>query len=284
VTWVRLDTDCHADGRLRRARAVSVWPAVLCAMKRGNGIATDDDLDPVVISDLWQMDEATVTRAIGGLRAVGMLVECEGGWTTPRWSEHQPDPTNSERQRAFRERNRQARDAATEPVRNGYAPLRNDDVTARNGEKRNVTPDRTGHTGQDIQDSVLVEVDGTTSRARVEPAQLPPPPPPDGLGAVVEAFRRTQSGRQAMQVSPATVASLATMVTAHGHEAMVEAIRRASERCQGDLTIAYLRPVVAAVAAGEPEQRGRRVERKPSAAYQSEEPVASPRVVTEGLL
>ena len=43
------------------------------------------------------------------------------------------------------------------------------------------------------------------------------------------------------------------MVKAHGPATVIEAIRRASERIQGDLTIAYLRPVVASVAAGDPE-------------------------------
>ena len=93
------------------------------------------------------------------------------------------------------------------------------------------------------------------SRARVEPALLPPPPPPDGLAAVTEAFRATQSGRCALMLPPATVSVLAAMVNEHGPTVVVEAIGRASERCQGDLTVAYLRPVVVAVARGEPRER-----------------------------
>ena len=271
MTWLRLDDDYASDGTIRRCRAVQWWPLILCAMKRGGGVATDDDLSPEVLADIGQGDEEAAARAVDRLKAAGRIVQVEGGWTIPGWYDLQRETTSTERVRRHRERAK--RDETHETV----SPVSSEQEKRV---ERTTVRYVTEHNGT----GVLVEVDGTTSRARVEPSQLPPPPPPDGLGAVVEAFRRTQSGRQAMQVSPATVASLATMVTAHGHEAMVEAIRRASERCQGDLTIAYLRPVVAAVAAGEPEQRGRRVERKPSAAYQSEEPVASPRVVTEGLL
>jgi hypothetical protein len=88
----------------------------------------------------------------------------------------------------------------------------------------------------------------------------------------------------AMMLPPATVGLLSDMTAEHGAAAMLEAIRRACERCRGDLTIAYLRPVVAAVAAGEPEQRPKEdgnVRR--GAAYKAEGAVASPEVCEDPL-
>ena len=137
-----------------------------------------------------------------------------------------------------------------------------------------------------------MEVVDTTSRARVESPPVPMMPipteesPSTGIADVSEAFRRTQSGRQSMMLAPATVAVLAEMVKAHGPATVIEAIRRASERIQGDLTIAYLRPVVASVAAGEPERRPKGSEqgKYQSAAYKSASGVATPRRVPDGEL
>jgi hypothetical protein len=190
-----------------------------------------------VIADLWQMDEAAVSRALEGLRAVGLLVESPGGWTTPRWSEHQPDPSNSERQRAWRERNRKAAESVTPVTVTGRY------VTADNGVSRDVTPDRTGQdiTGQDMISRVVV-VDPSRAPAREATggdhgqdksvdAAIAHAPAPEGLDAVVEAWRRAMPATSrrgvAMFLPLATVEVVARLVATHGAQRVTDAIAEA---------------------------------------------------------
>ena len=288
--WLRLDDDYASDGTLRRCKAVQWWPLILCAMKRGGGVASDDDIAPDVLADIGQGDEDSAARAIERLKGAGKIVAVSGGWTTPGWSEFQPDPTASDRARRYRERNKSASDAASSrcvTVTSRDETVRHGDVTVQNGSSRLTGQDRTGQdrTGQ-------AEVVDTTSRTRVDSSPAPMMMAPIeaaaniGIADVSEAFRRTQSGRQSMMLAPATVAVLAEMVKAHGPPIVIEAIRRAAERIQGDLTIAYLRPVVASVAAGEPERRPKHGEpgKYQSAAYKSANGVATPRRVPDGEL
>lgn len=264
MSWLRLDDDYASDGTIRRCRAVAWWPLILCAMKRGGGVASDDDLSGEVLADIGQGDAEAAERAVDRLKAAGRIVAADGGWTVPEWNELQRDATSTDRVRRMRERRKQDETACN------VSPV---------SMERDVTVKRP--TGQDmtLQDGTCSSGGGSDpSRARVEPAVLPPTPPPDGLQMVTEAFRATQSGRSALMLSPATVTVLAAMVKDHGAVVVVEAIRRASEKCQGDLTVAYLRPVVAAVAKGEPEQRQkpqREGEYQPGV-YKSKNGVATP--------
>ena len=282
MSWLRLDADYAQDGTLRRCRAVMWWPLILCALKRGGGVASADDIAPDVLADLGQGDEDAAARAVEKLKAAGLLVEVDGGWTTPKWSNLQPDPTASDRAKRYRDRNKAASDEAasrTVTVTHRDVTIGDRDATADNGPSRltYIQDIHTGHTPDVVDD---------TSRARpVEPPRLTTTPPiPDRLHDVCEAFRRTQSGRMAMMLPPATVGLLSDMTAEHGAAVVLEAIRRACERCRGDLTIAYLRPVVAAVIAGEPEQRpkedqfGRR-----GAAYRAENGCASPEICEDPL-
>jgi hypothetical protein len=259
VSWLRLDSDYASDGTLRRCKAVQWWPLILCAMKRGGGVASDDDISPEVLADIGQGSEDAARLAVERLKASGKLIEVPGGWSTPGWSEHQPDPTASDRARRYRERNRAASDAADErasrcvTVTSRDETVRHGDVTAENGSSR-----QTGHTRQDIHtDHSEREAAVTTSRARADDPPTPPPPTRKPVGAVVEAFRATQSGREAMMVAPRTVQELGAMVDAHGEATVIEAIGRAADSCKPPLTLAYLRPVVEAVARGEPRGKPR---------------------------
>ena len=60
-----------------------------------------------------------------------------------------------------------------------------------------------------------------------------------------------------MIVSPRTVGEIGALVDAHGPDVVVEAIGRAADSCRPPLTLAYLRPVVEAVARGEPKGKPR---------------------------
>ena len=262
MSWLRLDSDFASDGTVRRCKAVLWWPLILCALKRGNGVASDDDISAEVLADIGQGDEESAARAVERLKAAGLLVAVEGGWTTPRWSEVQQDPSASDRARRYRERNRQAQEAASRcvTVTERDDTVRHGDVTPENGTSRLTVRDSTG---QYIHETDPVTGGGsTTPRARaVEPHPPTPTPAPDGLAEVCEAFRLTQQ-RGGMFVAPATVQALADMTAQHGAATVKEAIARGHESARGGLTLAYLRPVVEAVARGEP--RGRPV-RQPNA-------------------
>ena len=266
MSWLRLDQDYSSDGTLRRCRAVQWWPLILCAMKRGGGVASDDDLSPEVLADIGQGSEDAARVAVERLRAAGKLVEVPGGWSTPGWTEHQPDPTASDRARRYRERNRAAsveadeRSSRSVTVTQRDETVRHGDVTVDNAPSRLTGQDRTGHTGQDHSER---EAAVTTSRARASgpPTPSTPTTATQPIGRVVEAFRATQSGREAMIVSPRTVGEIGALVDAHGPDVVVEAIGRAADSCKPPLTLAYLRPVVEAVARGEPRGKPRETPR-----------------------
>ena len=149
--WLRLDDDYASDGTLRRCKAVQWWPLILCAMKRGGGVASDDDIAPDVLADIGQGDEDSAARAIDRLKGAGKIVAVSGGWTTPGWSEFQPDPTASDRARRYRERNKSASDAASSryvTVSSRDETVRHGDVTVQNGSSRLTGQDRTGQDKQ----------------------------------------------------------------------------------------------------------------------------------------
>lgn len=244
MSWLRLDADYHADGTLRRCKSVMWWPLILCAMKRGGGVASDDDIAPEVLADIGQGREEDAAAAIAKLKAAGKLIPVDGGWTTPNWFEMQPDPTNSERQRRWRERNaaasREASAAVTVTDRNGY-------ITSRNEEKRSVTPDRTGqdiHTEPQREDVVV-----TTPRAHEHtpaPAhtreQQPPPPPPPPVD-VLEAWRDATNG---MFTPPAEITKLVEMAREYSPETVMRAIGEAVEsNKEKRITLNFVRSIAA---------------------------------------
>lgn len=154
--WFRMAEGFFRDGRVRKAKAMAVWPWVLSVLKRGNGFAREDDLDPEVCADDMGLTLEQASIALAGLRRVGLLVEVDGAWTADGWTSYQPDPTASDRMAKMRERNRRVSDAAearaSTPPRGMPPPVEGteDDhpalrsVTDRYGNKRSVTRDVTG--------------------------------------------------------------------------------------------------------------------------------------------
>lgn len=104
MTWLRLDDDFASDGTIRRCRAVQWWPLILCAMKRGGGVASDDDIAADVLADIGQGQEEAARLAVERLKAAGRIVAVPGGWSTPEWSDVQRETTSTERVRRHREK------------------------------------------------------------------------------------------------------------------------------------------------------------------------------------
>jgi len=104
VTWLRLDDDFASDGTIRRCRAVQWWPLILCAMKRGGGVASDDDIAADVLADIGQGQEEAARLAVERLKSAGRIVAVPGGWSTPDWGDVQRETTSTERVRRHREK------------------------------------------------------------------------------------------------------------------------------------------------------------------------------------
>ena len=121
---------------------------------------------------------------------------------------------------------------------------------------------------------------GPGERAQVHKQRLPI----RGGWASVDKTNCSTSNPMKNLLKFAVVAALADLTRIHGPDVVCEAIRRGMERSHGDLTLSYLRPVVDAVAKGEPEHRPKGSARtgQPSAAYKSVNGVAEPREVPEG--
>ena len=272
-----------ADEDVEAARPWA-WPFILDAMKAGDGVASARS-----VSDARLIKAAGLAGAVDDcgnsiIRAfveVGLVVEAEGGFVARSWAEYQREDV------AKRERQRRWREKKTSERRLGDVSETSRDVAETHERRRDDVAETATVQYSTVHNSTIqADVVDDTSRARpVEPPRLTTTPTiPDRLHDVCEAFRRTQSGRMAMMLPPATVGLLSDMTAEHGAAVVLEAIRRACERCRGDLTIAYLRPVVAAVVAGEPEQRpkedqsGRR-----GAAYRAENGCASPEICEDPL-
>lgn len=279
MSWLRLDDDYHADGTLRRCRAVMWWPLILCALKRGGGVASADDLSAEVLADLGQGSEDDAARALDRLKGAGLLVECEGRWTTPGWAKFQPDPSSTERARRFRERNKAAAEAAEKRAESARdVTLRNvaqrsetdsnGDVTLHNAAKRSVTPDRTGH---DVTRQDDPSVGGLyTSRERAHETATTPAPAPDSIGRIEALWRSTQNAGSggALMTAPMVIQELARLVAEHGESKVADAIREAGKSSrQGPPTVKFLEAIVTG---------SKRGPASTSRAFTSGESVASP--------
>lgn len=154
--WLKLVAAMHADPRVRKARAGAVWPWVLCRLKDGNGAISPHDLDAFICGEDCHIGEGLAEKQLAGLKRVGLLVECEGGWTAPSWGEHQGD-TSAERTRRYRERKAQSAapdgDTAVTPVTVTPVTVTDGDVTVTT--VTDVTHDGTGRdgTGQDKENT-----------------------------------------------------------------------------------------------------------------------------------
>lgn len=73
-------------------------------MKRGGGVASDDDIAPDVLADIGQGDEDAARQAVERLKTAGRIVAVAGGWSTPDWHDVQRETSSTERVRRHREK------------------------------------------------------------------------------------------------------------------------------------------------------------------------------------
>lgn len=90
--WLRLDVQTYADAKVRIGRCGAVWPWCLATIKRCGGTASDEDLDHMLAAADLCIPLDLAREQIEGAKRVGLLVQQDGEWTTPRWDEYQPDP------------------------------------------------------------------------------------------------------------------------------------------------------------------------------------------------
>jgi hypothetical protein len=234
--WVRLDAGFARDAKLRKARATAIWPFVIARMKAGYGYATDDDLDPEILAEESYIPAEICERAVEGLKRVGLLVWAEedvevggrvrtvrrvGGWTTPRWTEYQPDGRVRSDKRLDEPEDEP--EAPAEVVVPHAVPGTGD--REPNRPRDGMSRDLTGHdlTGQEQQ-----HTDGHTAGVRATPVDSPSRPsapmrPEDfaaDLAPLAEKYLRcyrVRSGRgQPMAISPVAGSRLVALVAQHG--------------------------------------------------------------------
>jgi hypothetical protein len=73
-------------------------------MKRGGGVASDDDIAADVLADIGQGQEEAARLAVERLKAAGRIAAVPGGWSTPEWGDVQRETTSTERVRRHREK------------------------------------------------------------------------------------------------------------------------------------------------------------------------------------
>jgi len=193
--WLRLAANVHADARVHRAKARTIWPWVLCRLKDGDGVASDTNLDPwkCSVDHDELVTEEQCAAMLASLKRVGLLVECEGGWTTPGWTTYQGDPTAAKRQRESREKKKN--EAETPDERHGCHSDKRDvtDVTPQDttGQDKSSSSEppierpAAAAAGQDGQEPIKPHVH--TGEVFVEAPQLPQPSPEE-MGALQSAW------------------------------------------------------------------------------------------------
>ena len=201
--WFAMAANVHADARVRKARARAVWPWVLCRLKDGGGVASDDDLDPWRASDDLDGDvsEARAGEVLAALRSVGLLVPASGGgWTTPNWARYQGDPTASDRKRAQRARELTSR-SVTDVTRDKRDVTDVTDVTIQ---------DRTGQdrTGHQVTPSRMRAHAHATDGGREGMAEL--------VELVLDAYRVDARHPRPIMLDGGSAAKLFALVDRHG--------------------------------------------------------------------
>jgi hypothetical protein len=174
---------------------------------------------------LWGPSEDAWTAALAHFVDAGLLVLDGDAYILPGWASYQADPGAAGRQRSARH-----------GVSRGVTVASRDsgDVTGSHGASRAVTPDRTEHTGQDIQD-IQVAADAAPPRARAHEAAAAAPPP-DGLAAALERWRlalRGRSGAAPLVVGSLDAEAIMAAVTERGAEYVTRCIDRAAEVAGG---------------------------------------------------
>ena len=152
--WARIDCDQRVDRRVRRSSPLGrvAWPVIILELKRLDGALSDEQAEPEEFADLYGgLTTDQWAEALSGFLRVGLLAwgtcswtvtggasRSKTGWTNPAIAAKENGP------------NRKAtilmHSRALTPVNDRYQPLTT--VNEINGPQ-----DRTGHTGQDIQNN-----------------------------------------------------------------------------------------------------------------------------------
>jgi hypothetical protein len=231
VSWVRLDVETPADGRLAGTGHAWAWPAVVARAKRGNGRIPARDLTPRLMAWLWGPSEDAWTAALAHFVDAGLLVLDGDAYVLPGWASYQADPGAAGRQRSARH-----------GVSRGVTVTSRDtgDVTPGHEASRAVTPDRTGQdrTGQDRTGQVAADAapPRAQGRAREAAAAAATTPVPEGLSGCLEAWRlalRSARGSAPMMVGALDADAIHRHVADRGAPHVLACIQRAAEVAGG---------------------------------------------------
>lgn len=131
--WLRLDAqwDDTEWVMLLEPLAQLAWIKLLCYVKRDGRRGTAHALSSKAAAKKWGVTVRAVEDMIFQARQDGALVVEGEKWVLTKWIEYQePDPTNAERQRLFRERNGSNGVTERYPVARDHRPPTRDHQTA----------------------------------------------------------------------------------------------------------------------------------------------------------
>jgi hypothetical protein len=124
MTWVRIDDGFADHPKVVKigtvALAIHVWAICHCARHLTDGRIAHEDLAGCP----WVFKRSALRRAIGRLEGTGLWDACEGGWQVHDYLDYNPDAASvreerrraAERQRRWRERQKQRRNGVTRAV------------------------------------------------------------------------------------------------------------------------------------------------------------------------
>jgi hypothetical protein len=109
--WIRLDVTWEESDWLQdldRATA-ACWPRLLCMVKRDGVRGECRRPSTRRLMTLWDISAAQIASLEAAAQNDGALAIEDGQWRVLNWDKYQEiDPTNSERQRRWRERQQSA--------------------------------------------------------------------------------------------------------------------------------------------------------------------------------
>jgi hypothetical protein len=200
--WLRLDAHYSHHPKLVRAgpEATLLWPHVLAALKRSDGVCSDDDLDPAVLARICGGTVEQWTAGLDAIKRVGLLAdgqrtvkvgrapaEVVSGWVTPGWDKYQPDARPAGRERS-----------KNVPGTNGTSPGQ----TERPSVSRLSPGGRVASSPVGLSDDALEEEEERAHEARKK--QRPPNPLP-GSGRAIDPTDVWQRIRGRGGMIPATL-------------------------------------------------------------------------------
>jgi hypothetical protein len=204
--YLKLHTFWQTDAKVRKARAVVVWPLVLTLLKQNNGFCSDDDLDPDVMAETLQVVSAEdIARAISGLKSVGLLVFGSAtkhvnqhksvemsGWCTPKWDQYQADARDDWAKAAHTDAHRgEARQGDGERTPASAGESLHVQTCAEKEKETEKETERETERETDLA-AVAAVAHTSTRDGAAPPAATPTPPPERGdldLQSTIEAYR-----------------------------------------------------------------------------------------------